>query len=73
VSLPLGVARARLVTTDQVIGVLSAERERDQIQAFLSIIFTNNFIQLLTLQKTTIAFAVNCGTGLGINLIFFEC
>lgn len=35
VSLPLGVARARLVTTDQVIGVLSAERERDQIQAFL--------------------------------------
>ena len=35
VSLPLGVARARLVTTDQVIGALSAERERDQIDAFL--------------------------------------
>jgi len=35
VSLPSGAARARLVTTDQVIGVMSAERERDQIQTFL--------------------------------------
>lgn len=35
VSLPLGVAQARLVTTDQVIGGMSADSERDRIQAFL--------------------------------------
>jgi hypothetical protein len=35
VSLPLGVARAKLVTTEDVIGVTSATSERERITAFL--------------------------------------